>query len=141
MRRNAAVVGGEAVFGVLLKLLLPFGKVPGRAFGGKIFSAGIFPVDILPKSVHIIFEVSFPSDCWVIGTLHYRKTCLTSFFVQMQDAIISYCILYCVLDITFRVCQINKNRCPKQWKYTLNTHNETNLICQRAENPCISSIL
>lgn len=80
MRRNAAVVGGEAVFGVLLKLLLPLGKVLGRAFGGKIFSAGIFPVDILPKFTYIIFEVSFPSDCWVIGTLHYRKTCLTSFF-------------------------------------------------------------
>ena len=60
MRRNAAVVGGVAVFGVLLKLLLPFGKVPGRDFGIRNFSAGIFPVDILPKSVYIIFEGGFP---------------------------------------------------------------------------------
>ena len=81
MRRSAAVVGGEAVFGVLLKLLLPLGKVLGRAFGGKNFSAGIFPVDILPKVAYIIFEVSFTYGRWVIGTLPPRAKYLTSFFI------------------------------------------------------------
>lgn len=49
MRRNAAVVGGEAVFGVLLKLLLPFGKVLGRAFGGKIFLPEFFQLTFFQK--------------------------------------------------------------------------------------------
>lgn len=84
MRRNAAVVGGEAVFGVLLKLLLPFGKVLGRAFGRKIFSAGLFPVDILPKSAYIIFEVSFTYGRWVIGTLPPRAKYLTSFLSKCR---------------------------------------------------------
>lgn len=46
MRRNAAVVGGEAVFGVLLKLLLPLGKVLRRAFGRKIFPPEFFQLKL-----------------------------------------------------------------------------------------------
>lgn len=140
MRRNAAVVGGKLFSEYFSSCFFHSGRFSDVLSAEKFFRRNI-SVDILPKVAYIIFEVSFTYGRWVIGTLPPRAKYLTSFFVQMQDAIISYCILYCVLDITFRVCQINKNRCPKQWKYTLNTHNETNLICQRAENPCISSIL
>ena len=42
-----------------------------------------FLLDIFPKAAYIISEVSFPSDCWVIGTLHYRKMCLTSFLLAL----------------------------------------------------------